>query len=339
MKRNAIGLLILGLTLAACQPESEKPKPASDKNRLEKPRAKVSCPTASFLDTKFQGVIGGEIVSEDSWIARKTLWLYTEAGGGSMCTATLIDRDVVLTAAHCVDMVSKASDLKAVFSAQPSCDFVNGDLLAKSITGSKVLIHEGYDKNSDDFFVRSDLALVKLSAPAPASVETVELKLSDRPWSSFDQILVAGYGKTVGGTGDNEDPIALRALVRQPLRESNLEQVADRIRTAIFGSAMDTVTFGLVKNMLFDSSFEAESIWIDQTDEKGICSGDSGGPAYVVEDGRIKQIGVASVVLQDKPSKTCLMTAASTNVRKYRDWIGRSYTQLTGRSADRVLRP
>ncbi|HRO66222.1 MAG TPA: trypsin-like serine protease, partial [Pseudobdellovibrionaceae bacterium] len=199
-------------------------------------------------------------------------------------------------------------------------------------------MHEGYDPEGSAIG-GSDLALIKLAKEAPATVETVELKTSETPWTSYDRVLIAGYGRTVGGSSDVEDPrpVSLRAIVRRPLTGDSMKTVREGLRKNAMGEMPETFA-NMWLDLIFDSSAESEMVWLDQTDKRGACSGDSGGPAFVIEDGKIKQLGVATSVLTGaSPEETCLIASNYTNVLKYKGWISENYRTLTGRDASRIF--
>lgn len=319
--------LILTSFLAAC--ESTEPAVQIDNE--------VACTDGSFHDADFSPIVGGKRVVEGSWVARKTVFLLSTAGDGSACTATLIDQDVILTAAHCVDTALKEPEkLIAVFSARPQCDADNKSIVSKMVQAKEIRMHEGYDAEGSSLG-GADLALVKLAKPAPATAEIVELKDSDTPWTSYDRVLIAGYGRTLGGSAEETKPLSLRAVVRQPLIGESLKTVREGVRNHVLKEMSDSfATMWL--DWIFESGTDSEKVWLDQTDRRGACSGDSGGPAFVFENGKIKQLGVASSVLTGaNPEDTCLIASSYTNVLKYKTWISENYQTLTGRDASRLF--
>lgn len=79
-----------------------------------------------------------------------------------------------------------------------------------------------------------------------------------------------------------------------------------------------------------DANYSATEASLDQSVRKGICSGDSGGPAYVVQDGQLFVWGVASrgdsIPLPLVPK--CMLYSVYTRVDAYQSWILDAVNQL-----------
>ncbi len=80
-----------------------------------------------------------------------------------------------------------------------------------------------------------------------------------------------------------------------------------------------------------ESRYSDTEATLDQSLKKGICSGDSGGPAYLEVNGQLHVWGVASrsdslpTVLTPK----CVILSVFTRVATYHDWILQTMSQLT----------
>jgi hypothetical protein len=123
-------------------------------------------------------IVGGG--SDHGPLSRATVMVL--AAGGGMCTAVVIARDAVLTAAHCV---TRAPEHRVHFrdeTGQPV--FVEPKTKA---------VHPGYDAKAIEARRRSiDLALLHLPEPLPARFETATLS------SAF---VTRGALLTIGGHG------------------------------------------------------------------------------------------------------------------------------------------
>jgi secreted trypsin-like serine protease len=106
---------------------------------------------------------------------------------GSLCTATALARDLVLTAGHCV-------------APQASYRVLLADKKPPGLEIKSIAIHPRYNpKDYASGRVTADVALVKLATPLPADVRPARLAIP-APVTAGDRFLVAGYGTTTYGT-------------------------------------------------------------------------------------------------------------------------------------------
>jgi hypothetical protein len=111
--------------------------------------------------------------------------------GGTACTATAIARDLLLTAAHCVQ---PGSDYKLVASA-PGETPVLKDV-------ANIERDPQFDlKRLFGHLATADVALIKLVDPLPTKIPPVPLDAGEEPIIVGDTFVVAGYGVTVRGDG------------------------------------------------------------------------------------------------------------------------------------------
>jgi secreted trypsin-like serine protease len=71
-------------------------------------------------------------------------------------------------------------------------------------------------------------------------------------------------------------------------------------------------------------------LYIDQSQGRGICGGDSGGPSIMKNlSGEDVITGIASFVMNpDDPFKLCGYVAAHTSVYFHRDWLQKTFDEL-----------
>lgn len=110
---------------------------------------------------------------------------------GTACTATAIARDLLLTAAHCV---------------QPGAEYKLADLANPGAPTLKPIAHIARDPQFEmkkllGHVATADVALVKLVQPLAADVPAVALDEGTKPAAVGDAFLVVGYGVTVRGDG------------------------------------------------------------------------------------------------------------------------------------------
>lgn len=110
---------------------------------------------------------------------------------GTACTATAIGRDLLLTAAHCVQ---PGADYKLLASepAQPP--------VLKAII--RIERHPQFDiKRLLNHLATADVALIKLAEPLPARISPAPIAGGSETVAVGDSLVIAGYGVTVRGDG------------------------------------------------------------------------------------------------------------------------------------------
>ncbi len=129
-------------------------------------------------------------VSEDTSFAAQTLMLLNSSrGAAGFCSAVVVARDALLTAAHCV----AATRALAVH-------FREGDVpVIKAVRA--VAVHPGYRANAIRTRERSiDLALVRLSEPLPPRFRAVAMAHDANP-AMGERFNIVGFGLSREGDG------------------------------------------------------------------------------------------------------------------------------------------
>jgi secreted trypsin-like serine protease len=122
---------------------------------------------------------------------------------GTACTATAIARDLLLTAAHCVQ---PGADYKLVAS-DPGQEPVLKDI-------SRIERDPQFElKKLFAHVATADVALLKLAEPLPAKIPPVPLADGAQPVVPGDAFVVAGYGVTVRGDGRTGGIVRAATLV------------------------------------------------------------------------------------------------------------------------------
>ncbi len=122
---------------------------------------------------------------------------------GTACTATAVARDLLLTAAHCV---------------QPGADYKLVDKDSGHQPTLKDIARIERDPQFDikrlfGHLATADVALLKLAQPLPAKIPPVPLGAEEEPVTVGDALVVAGYGVTVRGDGRTGGTVRAATLV------------------------------------------------------------------------------------------------------------------------------
>lgn len=164
-------------------------------------------------------------------------------------------------------------------------DFKNAD---KSLMRPAVrtLVHAQYEPSRAED--THDIALIRIQGPLPEGFVPAPLLKDYSQVQKDTRIIVAGFGLNWSW---------------------GIKRGAGTLRT----------TDLKVKRAQYGSS----EVMIDQSLRKGICSGDSGGPAYLEVEGRLHLLGVASrgdsIPLPLTPN--CFIMSIFTRVDAFADWI------------------
>jgi secreted trypsin-like serine protease len=125
-------------------------------------------------------------------IGRSVVLILGSYGSSSTaCTATAVGRDLLLTAAHCVQ---PGANYKLVAS-EPGDTLVLKDI-------ARIEREPQFDlKRLIGHLATADVALIKLAEPLPARIPPVRIGSETETVAVGDMLVVAGYGDTVRGDG------------------------------------------------------------------------------------------------------------------------------------------
>lgn len=302
MKHCFAFVLLLALSLqVACS------KKSSSSSR------EVSCRNGELMDV---GIVGGQALNDQSWLAKGLVALVTKSVNRygnevfELCTGTLIDRNIILTAAHCVAQRKngQAENVHVAFSVDLFClvDSPSRDQLIKN--ADSVIVHESYINVGKG----DDIALIRLSEDAPTNFHTVNMVLDYKGLSNADKIFVSGYGVETDYNSNEEHSPRLKVAEVNPYRYPG------------YGHQEFTSTVGNDSAVLV----------FDQRQGQGACAGDSGGPALIKTNYGLNVIGVASRVdgldysFERQSDVTCSQGSVYTSLYYHRDWIVRNRSLL-----------
>lgn len=253
----------------------------------------VACAPQNFQEqtvhpTDSSQIVGGDKVESSSNIGRSTVGIY-ESKIGYICSGTLIAKNLILTAAHCVD--PKAKDLVVIFAPEMK---KAGKEQIRRVTGQ--VVHDGYtgEVQSKD---TNDIAVLRFEGEAPAGYQVAPMLFDSGYLNNNVRTIVAGYG--------------LNWTIL-------LSKGAGTLRTA--------------KLSIEDVNFSRTEVMLGQSVRRGICSGDSGGPAYLELNGRLHVWGVASRgdSLPGLLTPKCMLFSVFTRVDAHQDFIAKAVAELRG---------
>ncbi len=232
-------------------------------------------------------IVNGTTVRENDADSQEVVMLMTrsEEGQVSICTASAISSDVLVTAAHCVP--DSAQDIVVSLHSSVSCEsgFDSRNDIAKVLDVAK---HPDYNPASKTYLKASnDIALVFMEKKLPAKYKIHDIATPSE--IENQELLFLGYG-TTGFTKDGT----------MILRKTQLPSQSVKID---------------IKNKIVE---------VDQSAGTGICTGDSGGPALIDLGINRKIVSVNSLVLFDATTTDadkCGRGAALTMIYPHLDWL------------------
>ncbi|WP_413582532.1 S1 family peptidase [Bdellovibrio sp. HCB288] len=237
-----------------------------------------------------QAIVGGTEVAAGDVLANKVVLILgtTQTGGRGYCSGTMIDKDIVLTAAHCFETVIKNYYVIPNINMSPDSGYEREKF---NIPVTKWVIHEDYDK--PDAKVFSDIALLKLERAVPEKYTPV--KFYDGRSEAAPFAILAGFGKT---------------------SESRIDQTYLRF-TAKENSEIKIDYKDQIGTMIMSNG---------QT--KGACEGDSGGPVFYGVNGEFQQVGIISTTVGPDIMSTCSGLVIATHLPRFLPWIEKNKSLL-----------
>jgi len=219
--------------------------------------------SASDITTR---IIGGADAAPTNY-PWATALLYANIGdslNAQFCGGTLIASHWVLTAAHCIDDLSSASEIEVAIGINDLNNINNAD--RKTVVN--IFMHPNYDTNSQD----SDIALLELATPSNSTV----LAIAD---NSLTDNIATGELMTIIGWGSTTPP-------PQTPSYPNLLQETQVPRFDF--DACNTIYNNTLTSNMVCAGFDAG--------EKDACQGDSGGPIlyFNTSDDTYYQTGITS---------------------------------------------
>lgn len=249
------------------------------------------------LNTDSTSIIGGEIVEKSDVISKSTVAIIASVvtadneEGQFICTGSMLKSNIVLTAAHCVPEVGdmfKQVELFVIF---------NTDLHQMKPTDVRKVIdyaiHDDYGTANEFGEDDHDMALIKISGTMPAGYQLAKFLNDESVLKPGAKVTLAGYGLIeTDGVNTKSD---------EKLRKVDVEIVED---------------------------FGKYEVLLDQTQGKGACHGDSGGPAFIELNGTQYVWGVTSRGAGKNGVDDCSLVSVYTKIKAESEFITKALNKL-----------
>lgn len=215
-----------------------------------------------LLNSDSASIIGGKKIQEDDIIGKSTVALVADIittdgkREQGICTGSLLRSNVVLTAAHCIPQgpAVKESSIYVVFGKD-----LRKQNQVKVRLVTDYVIHEKYGKANLNGEDDNDIALLKFSGELPEGYQLAELLQDEALVQPATKVTLAGYG-----------------FVWTDGEESYSDNTLRRVDVSVI------------------ENFGNTEVVLDQSQGRGACHGDSGGPAFLEVNGKQLVWGITS---------------------------------------------
>jgi len=134
--------------------------------------------------------------------------------GSHMCGGSIIDKQYVLTAAHCLVSLIQNPLSKRTVTVVAGTTYLNQG--GQSYKIANMWVHESYDPNDPTGRGPYDIGLIKLATPIQFSSSAQAIKLPSRDIAANDAVTIAAWGSTGYGRPIHNDLQKLSSKAMPP---------------------------------------------------------------------------------------------------------------------------
>jgi secreted trypsin-like serine protease len=273
-----------------------------------------SAPRSSVIAGSSDAIVGGQDVASGAEISTGIVGIYDHKVG-AICTGTLLENNIVLTAAHCIG--SNDEKMYIVFGTDmfkilESQDDTLVHQYVRQVTSTRV--HKDWNPEIEATgadWEWNDIALIKFKGSIPQGFKPAKFLTDRAALSGGKTVTLAGYGVS-----------KIKISVVDPKSVKDLDKAIENgevycNQNKSYCEKEESTGDGLLRSVEVNISKVLKTeVVVNQRDGKGSCNGDSGGPAFVQIDGQFYLWGVTS-----RGDASCNLDGIYTNALNYMDWI------------------
>lgn len=149
---------------------------------------------AQYANRGNNGIIGGSTVAAQDAVVASTVALYD---GEGLCTGSLVDVDLVVTAAHCIS--DQPTKLRVIFGT----NLKDKKTVVATLPVTGAIVHPSWNQTMNNQIDTNDIALVRFSGAIPQNYKPATLLPSSNVLRVGTPVVLAGFGTSdgVNGTG------------------------------------------------------------------------------------------------------------------------------------------